>query len=542
MGLVHQQAFGPRASLARSSRPQTVYCNANSGSDSRVRFQASRDATAQLRAPPGDSGKLWFNAGISQGRRQTTQITEPTQSLETMPDYLFEEALAPLDKRNVARTVRAVILAGGETRNPLTRFRAMPAVPIGSALRLVDIPISNCMRAGVNKIYVLTQFQSHALNSHITKSYPPVSFSGPDGSGWVDVLAAQQTVTEKEWYRGSADAIRKNIGELKDEARGISPATDYVILSGSAVYTLDVGRVVAYHRARGADVTLVTHLVDEATAPTKGIVRVHQSSGRVLKFEEKPSTASLAGMRRETGIEDTVAATGGSQYLANMGIYVFKREILFDLLSPSKSDAITHMGHHVIPNALAQGLKVHGYQYHGYWHDVSTLRDYYNANLDLAASDVGLREFQLEGAVATAKGRMLPPSLIQGTVSVLGSLIDDGAVLVDCEVKNSVVGPRVYIGRGSVVENSLLLGSPSWTNESLRAAAEAKGERVYGVGSNCVLKDCILDKNTTVGDGAKIINAAGVKEADRSDSEGYMVQDGLVVVLRGAEIPAGKII
>lgn len=444
----------------------------------------------------------------------------------------------------MARSVRAVILAGGETRNPLTRYRAMPAVPIGSALRLVDIPINNCMKAGVNKIYVLTQFQSHALNSHISTSYPPVKFAGPEGAGWVDVLAAQQTVTEKEWYRGSADAIRKNINELKDEARGIAPATDYIILSGSAVYTLDMGRVLAYHRARNADITIVTHLVDEQTAPKKGIARVHQSSGRVLKFEEKPSAASLKGMRSEINDVDTSEIGGNPQpeYLANMGIYIFKREALFELLAPSKSSAITHMGHHVIPNALAQGMKVHGYHYQGYWHDVSTLRDYYEANLDLAKDDAGIKQFEVEQGVSQKKGRMLPPALMQGEVSVKSSLIDDGAVLVDCNVKNSVIGEKMFIGPGSVVENSLLLGSPNWTNQSLRAKAQAKGARVYGVGSNCVIRDAILDKNVTIEDNVQIINAENIQECDRADSHGYMIQDGIVVIMKDVTIPSGTVI
>ena len=420
----------------------------------------------------------------------------------------------------------------------------MPAVPVGgSALRLVDIPINNCLRAGVNKIYVLTQFQSHALNSHIAASYPPVRFSGPEGSGWVDVLAAQQTITEKEWYRGSADAIRKNIEELKDEARGIEAATDYIILSGSAVYTLDMGRVLAYHRARNADVTLVTHLVDEATAPTKGIARVHQSSGRLLKFEEKPSPASLAGMRRESGVStETQAAAGSAQYLANMGIYVFKREALFELLHPGKSDVITHMGHHVIPNALAQGMRVYGYQHHGYWHDVSTLKDYYETCLEMATQDGRVQQFEVESGVAAAKGRMLPPAIMQGEVDVKKSLIDDGVVLVNCSVANSVLGARVYVGRGSIIENSVLLGNPIWTNETVRAAMVGRGDKVYGVGAGCVLRNCILDKNTTIGDGVQIINKEGVKEADRSAEEGYMVQDGIVVVLRGVEIAPGTII
>jgi glucose-1-phosphate adenylyltransferase len=441
----------------------------------------------------------------------------------------------------MARSVRAVILAGGETSNPLTRHRAMPAVPIGSALKLIDIPINNCMQAGVNKIYVLTQFQSHTLNSHISSTYPPVQFAGPEGCGWVDVLAAMQTATEKDgWYTGSADAIRKNINELKDEARGIAPATDYIILSGSAVYTLDMGRVLAYHRARNADVTMVTSLVSEELAPTKGIAQVHQSSGRVLKFEEKPSASSLKGMYSEINEED-----GSQSFMANMGIYIFKREALFELLSsthPAKSQAITHIGHHVIPNALASGMKVHAYHHKGYWHDVSTLRDYYEANLDLAKDDAGVKQFEVEQGVSQTKGRMLPPAIMQGDVFVKSSLIDDGAVLVDCRVTNSVIGEKMFVGPGSVVENSLLLGSLNWTNQSLRAKAQSQGERVYGIGSNCVIRDCILDKNVTIGDNVQISNAENVQELDRADSHGYMIQDGIVVVMRGAIIPDGTVI
>ncbi len=363
-----------------------------------------------------------------------------------------------------------------------------------------------------------------------------MKFAGPEGAGWVDVLAAQQTVTEKSWYKGSADAIRKNIDELKDEARGIAPATDYIILSGSAVYTLDMGRVLAYHRARNADITMVTHLVNEETATSKGIARVHQSSGRVLKFEEKPSASSLKGMRSDIGVDDDA-------YMANMGIYIFKREALFELLAKgSKSNAITHIGHHVIPNALAQGLKVHGYHYTGYWHDVSTLRDYMEANLDLAKDNAGIKQFEVEEGVSATKGRMLPPALMQGEVSVKSSLIDDGAVLVDCNVSNSVIGEKMFVGPGTVIEDSLLLGSPNWTNQSLRAKAEAKGDRVYGVGANCIIRGAILDRNVTIGDNVKIINAENVKEADRSESHGYMIQDGIVVVMKGATIPSGTVI
>jgi glucose-1-phosphate adenylyltransferase len=268
-----------------------------------------------------------------------------------------------VDLLNAGRTVRAVILAGGETRNPLTRHRSMPSVPLGSSLVLVDVPITNCLRAGINKIYVLTQFQSHSLNAHIASSYPPTRFGNSDAQAWVDVLAAQQTVTQREWYKGSADAVRKNMSDLKDEWRGVSPASDYVILSGAAVYSMDLGRVLAQHRARGADVTICTHLVAEDVAPTKGIARVDPASGRVLSYEEKPTAAALADMRSAGG-----GAGAGGQYVANMGIYLFKREALFKLLDPSKEAAITHIGHHVIPSALAGGMKVHAYTHRGYWH------------------------------------------------------------------------------------------------------------------------------------------------------------------------------
>lgn len=388
--------------------------------------------------------------------------------------------------------------------------------------------------------YVLTQFQSHTLNSHIATTYPPVRFSGPEGAAWVDVLAAQQTVTEKEWYRGSADAIRKNISELKDEARGVDPATDYVILSGSGVYNMDLGQVVAYHRARNADVTICTALVSEDAAQSKGIVQVHRSSGRVLKFEEKPSAASLKNMRLEA--ENSGAADAGpAQYLANMGIYVFKREALFELLSPAKGSAITHIGHHVIPNALAQGMRVHGYEHRGFWRDVSSLKDYYETNIALASTDAPIKMFEVEQSV-NAKGSMLPPAQIQGNCFVNESLLDEGVVLVECTVTNSVLGENVYVGKGSVIEDSLLLGSPMWTNASSRARAAAQGDRVYGVGTNCHLRGCIVDENASIGDNVQILNSAGVREADRAKSHGYMIQDGIVVVMRNAQIPSGTVI
>lgn len=440
-----------------------------------------------------------------------------------------EENISGVEKGTMGRSTRAVVLAGGETTNPLTRFRAMPAVQIGSSMLLVDIPINNCLRSGINKIYVLTQFHSHGINSHIAASYPPIHFGGPLGDMWVDVLAAQQTTTKKEWSKGSADAIRKNLNELKDESRGIEPATDYVILSGSAMYNMDLAKVVASHRLLQADVTICTHLVSHDVAKTKGVLRVDRSS-KVLAFEEKPSDLYPGRARHEDS----------GKYLANMGVYVFKREAMLDLLDPAKSDVVTHIGHHVIPNALSKGMNVHSFQHKGYWQDVSTLKDYYQANLALASPEAPIKMFEVDGAIS-AKGSMLPPSKLQGTVKVTESILGDGTFLVDCEIRNSVVGECIFVGAGSCIEESLLLGSPFWTSEVLREKALRANERVFGVGKNCILRKCIVDENVSIGDNCTLTNTENVQEADFSN-DGYMIQDGILVLLRNAIIPDGTMI
>lgn len=517
-------------------RPQSVIC-ANAGGperqDVRVRAQQSKEASTSRSSPTLSENASY--RGLTPARRMApTQL--PDSGMVTLDDPDIHSPPPAIDTDEMSRTVRAVILAGGESRNPLTRYRAMPAVPLGSSLLLIDVPINNCLKAGVNKIYVLTQFQSHTLNSHIAASYPPLRFGGPNKQAWVDVLAAQQTVTEKEWYLGSADAIRKNITELKDESRGISPATDYIILSGSAVYNMDFSQLIAAHREKNADITIAMHPVSAELAPSKGIGKVHHASCKVMKFEEKPDRETLASFRR-----DPSQITGaGGEYLANMGIYVFKREALFRLMSPGKKAAVTHIGHHVIPNALAQEMKVYAYQYEGYWQDVSTLADFYQANLDLAAPESKTQVLRWDGMIS-AKGSMLPPAFFHDT-TVENVVIGDGAVLVGADVRNSVVGECVYVGRGTTVRDSLLLGNSQWLSDSLRREAIARGERVYGVGENCELRSCVVDENVRIGDNCRIVNAEGVREADHAKTGGFMIQDGIVVVMRNAIVKDGTVI
>jgi glucose-1-phosphate adenylyltransferase len=427
---------------------------------------------------------------------------------------------------DMARSTRAVVLAGGETNNPLTKNRAMPAVPIGSCMSLIDVPINNCLKSGINKVYILTQFQSHGLHSHIAASYPPMGLGGRN-SGWVDVLTAQQTIGGSEWYKGSADAIRRNLDSLEDENRGVAPASDYVILSGSAMYNMDVSKVVGFHRMKNADITICSHYVRGDKARSKGVLSADQF-GRVTGFHEKPDDASLASAAHEQK---------DGEILVNMGVYVFKREALFKLLDPAKAEHMTHIGHHVIPTALAKNQRVYTYEHQGYWQDVSTLKDYYDANLALTSQDAPIKFFEVDGSVST-RGKMLPPARLQGTVHVDESILGDGCVLVDCHVRNSIIGERVLIGEGSVVEDTLVLGSPMWMNEDLRQQAKKDGEPIFGVGQNVTLKGCIVDENAYIGDNSVITNERGVQEADCSE-KGYMIQDGIVVILKHAVIPDG---
>lgn len=518
----------PSASSRAQSRGFGARCSASDRGDSRVRFQPSETMFA---ASPAN-GKPWTpSPALIKGRRQVAEpVVEPFDIFSTIDDPTFGRAPQPLSE-DLSRTVRAVVLAGGETKNPLTRYRAMPAVPLGSSMLMIDVPLNNCLRAGINKIYVLTQFQSHTLNAHLATKYPVAPFGGPDRQGWVDVLAAQQTAEQAEWYRGSADAIRRNMNELADEARGTTPATDYVILSGAAVYHMDVAALVEAHRQRGADITIALHAVPEADAPALGIAKMHAASGRILKFEEKPDPESLPSMRSDPAVPE---------YLASMGVYVFKREALFKLLTPRKAEAISHIGHHVLPAALAQEMGVYGWRHGGYWHDVASLRDYYDANLALASPWPTIAMSQVDGLVASA-GSCLPPASINN-VTLENVLLGDGSVLRGCTVRNSVLGPSTYVGRSSVLDGVLLLGNSSYMSHGQRSEALARGDRVFGVGERCDLRRCVVDENVSLGNDVRIVNAGCISEADRADSDGFMIEDGIVVVMRDAHIADGTVI
>ena len=535
--------------------------NAKENSNSAMTSSLYRKAPAPSTSYPTPSARVAPSPSMPSMRSMPSMPSMPSGAQDD-----DEEILRVVDHMNMGSTTRAVILAGGEQKNPLTQYRAMPAVPIGSCMMLIDVPINNCLGAGgyldsdstslvarspvrfltrasrsarrsllvaqspgINKMYVMTQFQSHQLNSHIASAYPPQGF-GARQSGWVDLLAAQQTINGSEWYKGSADALRRNLMELKDEARGVEPADDYVILSGSAMYNMDIARVVGYHRIKKADITICSHMVDANEAKVKGVI-VADAVGRVSGFHEKPGE-----MVGDFVNED-------NQARVNMGVYVFKRDAMLRLLEDDAGLPMDHIGHHMIPAALAGGARVFTYLHHGYWKDVSSLRDYYEANIALTSkSKAPIKFFELERAISAKKGKMLPPARLCGSVTVDQSILGDGAILCDgCVSRRSIIGENVLVGTGSTIEESLLLGSRMWTSETQRAAAKARGDLIYGVGSNVHLKGCVVDENAYIGDGCIVRNDAGVMEADGS-KWGYMIHEGIVVVLKNAVIPDGTVI
>ncbi|KAK9828450.1 hypothetical protein WJX72_000056 [[Myrmecia] bisecta] len=445
-----------------------------------------------------------------------------------------------LSNRAVNNSVHAVILAGGPSDNPLARFRAMPAVEIGSNAQLIDVPISNCIRSGINKMYVLTQFNSHTLNTHITSCYPPAVFGGPAQQGWVDVLACHQTPDYSLWYRGSADAVRRNLSAILEPYRGAGLPDEVLILSGQALYRMDYRNLLETHWKTNADITLATHSVGWGQARLRGLARVDPDTGLVTDFAEKPSGDKLDSMAHASK-----HATPEDPFEASMGIYIFKREVLEKLLQTNEthfgSDAgpDTHFGHDVIPHALRDNLRIVAHHFDGYWRDVQSLRDFYEVNLELAGPGAPISIYDVDEAVLS-RGVILPPALMH-QCEIENCLIGEGSVLRGSTLKNCVVGCNSFVGNGCHIENTLLMGNDAYTNDHSREVSSQKGEAVLGIGAGTTIKRAIIDDNAAVGPNCTLVNSAGIKESDRT-SEGYVIQDGILVVLKGAVIPADTVI
>jgi glucose-1-phosphate adenylyltransferase len=429
------------------------------------------------------------------------------------------------------KNVLAIILGGGAGTRlyPLTKLRAKPAVPVAGKYRLIDIPVSNCINSEIFKIYVLTQFNSASLNRHIARTY---SFAGFSGDGFVEVLAAQQTPENPSWFQGTADAVRKYLWLLEEWK-----VDELVILSGDHLYRMDYRLFVERHRQTNADITLSVIPMDERRASDFGLMKI-DGSGRVIDFSEKPKGDALKQMQVDTTVLGLTPQQSEIQpYIASMGIYVFKKEVLIQLLNESLER--TDFGKEIIPDA-AKDYNVQAYLFDGYWEDIGTIEAFYNANLALTQQPLPPFSFYDEAAPIYTRPRYLPPSKLLDC-QITQSIIGEGCILKNCRIEHSVLGVRSRVESGCIIEDSMLMGADYYQAFAERQCSLEHDSAPVGIGTDTIVRRAIIDKNARIGHDVKIINKDNVQEANR-ESQGFYIRSGIVVVLKNAVIPDGMII
>jgi glucose-1-phosphate adenylyltransferase len=425
---------------------------------------------------------------------------------------------------SISREMLSVILGGGAGSRlyPLTASRSKPAVPIAGKYRLVDIPISNCINSGINRMFVLTQFNSASLNRHIKNTYHFSAFS----SAFVDILAAEQTPDNPAWYQGTADAVRQSL-------RHVAPfESEYLlILSGDQLYQMDFQEMLNNHKDSGADISIATIPVNDKDAPEFGILK-KDSSGYITSFIEKPKKEILDEWSSDTG--DEMKKTG-KLYLASMGIYIFNRQLLFDYLQNDYLEA-TDFGKEIIPQSIDK-CKVVSYQYDGYWTDIGNIHSFFEANLGLTADLPDFNLFDNSNAIYT-RARMLPPAKVSGT-TLEKTLIAEGSIINASRLERCVIGIRSRIGHGSTIISTYIMGGDYYETLQDIAADEAKGIPLLGIGNRCYIKNAIIDKNCRIGDDVRI---NGGPHLENTDHALYTIKDGIVVIKKGAIFPNGYVI
>lgn len=417
----------------------------------------------------------------------------------------------------MGQNVTTLILGGGRGTRlfPLTSYRSKPAVPIGGKYRLVDIPISNAINSGLRRIFVLTQFNSTSLHRHIHRTYPYESFNQTS----VELLAAEQTPGNMDWFQGTADAVRKHIPHYN-----IDNTDTFLILSGDHLYRMDYREILKFHEESNADITIATVPVHKRDVKHFGIMQI-RPNGQMTAFREKPSPSeNIQNFVMPDAIRNTFKVKEkGDLYLASMGVYVFKPEVLTSVLSGTETD----FGKEVIPKALGK-CRVYGYVFNGYWRDIGTIRAFYDVSIELTKSNP-LFSFMSQGSPIFTRARFLPPSKIDGT-ELSSVLLAEGCDLDGAHIENSVVGLRSVIGKGTVIRNSVLLGNDFYGSHSLKSKFDV------GIGKNCQIQNCILDKNVRIGNNVTITNLEGVHE---KDGKNYYIRDGIVIIPKAANISDG---
>ena len=430
------------------------------------------------------------------------------------------------------KNVLGIVLGGGAGTRlyPLTKLRAKPAVPLAGKYRLIDIPISNCVNSEIFKIYVLTQFNSASLNRHITRAYSFSSFS----EGFVEVLAAQQTPDDKtSWFEGTSDAVRKYLW-LMDEW----DVDEYLILSGDHLYRMDYRDFIHCHRDNSADVTLSVVPIDEERASDFGLMKIDET-GRIIDFSEKPKGDDLKKMACDTTILGLSPEEAKEKpYIASMGIYVFKKEVMNTLLRDNPD--LKDFGKQAIPAAAAQGYRVQAYLFNDYWEDIGTIKAFYDANLALTEQPKPPFSFYNEGAPIYTRSRFLPPSKLLDA-KVTESIVSEGCILKNCTITHSVLGVRSRVEANCIVQDSMLMGADFYEPFAERQSGIQQGKVPVGIGEGSTIRGAIIDKNARIGRNVQIINKDHVEEAQKEE-EGFYIRGGVVVIIKNVTIPDGTII
>ncbi|XAR59563.1 Glucose-1-phosphate adenylyltransferase [Bertholletia excelsa] len=440
-------------------------------------------------------------------------------------------------RRANPKNMAAIILGGGAGTQliPLTSKAATPAVPVGGCYKLIDIPMSNCINSGINKIFVLTQFNSASLNRHIARTY--TGNSANFGDGFVEVLAANQTPGEAgmKWFQGTADAVRQFMWMFEDAKN--KEIDNILILAGDHLYRMDYIEFVQNHIDRNADITVSCVPVGGSRASEYGLMKIDRN-GKVIQFTEKPKGSDLKAMEVDTtllGLSPQEAAK--APYIASMGVYVFRTDILFKLLRwryPTSND----FGSEVIPSAVMEH-NVQAYIFRDYWEDIGTIKSFYDANLALTEECPKFEFYDPKTPIFTSP-RFLPPSKIDNC-RIKDSIISHGCFLRECSVQHSIVGERSRLDCGVELKDTLMLGADYYQTESEIAALLAEDKVPIGIGRNTKIKNCIIDKNAKIGKEVVIMNKDGVQEADRPE-EGFYIRSGVTIILEKATIKDGTVI
>ena len=420
--------------------------------------------------------------------------------------------------------VTAVILGGGRgTRlDPLTRYRSKPAVPLAGKYRLIDVALSNCINSGIRKIYVLTQFNSASLNQHVAQTYKFDTFS----QGFVEILAAEQTLETEMWFQGTADAVRKHLRHI-----GRLAPSHVLILSGDALYREDYRLVFEEHLNDSAEITVCCKLVDEHQASSFGIVGIDETR-LITAFHEKPGADKLESLRadpevvRRAGLEDV-----SKPYLASMGMYLFRWDVLEKTLSVAIDE---DFGKQVIPRAILSH-RVYAHLFGGYWEDIGTIGSFFRANLDLLNETKTFNFYDPEFRIYT-HSRFLPCSEIFDS-TIEQAMLAEGCLVRRAHIRNSIVGVRSIIGEGAVIENAILMGADYYEQNGERP--RSAGKPAIGIGNGTIVRNSIIDKNARIGANCQIVNRRGVAV---EDTEHYSIRDGIVIVPKNAVIRDGTII